>query len=230
MLTPPIKPARKPGLFNAKQLRDLDKADAVVTAARKPDNAAILAAREIAATFVDDLAAKVQTAREQLAQSKAQKGDAKDQTDAAHDEREHLIVLLQNVQSAARQKFGPSSPLINSTYYGSMRLRDSYGVLKQATEGILLSLQSTLLPGITPAVQTEIRETFDALSETLGIRGDNDGGGSTDYERAVQTIAEINAERQQIQFAANGAWPAADPLNHEIRRNFQIPADKNFVG
>lgn len=226
----PVKKPQSRGLFNIKQLRELDEADAVVLAARKPDHAAALAEREITAVMIDFLAQKATETRDLLTDSKAGKGASKSHTALADEARERVIVLLQGVQSAARQKFGARDASINSTYFGAAKLRDSRAILTQATEGILKNLESVALPGITPAVIADIETTFAAYESALDDQGDDAGDATTDYSKAKDALAIVNLKRQEVQFAANGAYPASDHLNREIRKSFKIDPDKNFVG
>jgi hypothetical protein len=119
----PAPKTRKLGLFNARQLAELDETDAVTLAARKVEYAPLLLLREITPALVDALATKNQACRDLLTASKSQKGGSKSQTQLAREARDEIIGILQEIQSAARQKLGASSALINSTYYGSTDLR-----------------------------------------------------------------------------------------------------------
>lgn len=221
---------RKRGLFNVKQLRELDEADAVVLAARRPAFAPILLARQISAPMVDDLAQKSAACRAALVDSKAQKGDSQGHTELAHDAREQLIILIQEVQSAARQKLGAKSPLINTSYYGSTDLRQSRAILTQAVEGLLQTLPGAALPGIDAAKIAQIQTELDEYQTALDNQNTGAGGSATDYQAAIALLSEIIAARQTIQFAANGAFPARDKANREHRKDFKIPPDQNFVG
>lgn len=230
MQNPEPTPApRKVGLFNATQLAELDESDAVVLAARKPEYAPILLAREITSAIVDALAAKVATCRDLLTASKSQKGSSKSQTQLAHDAEIQVVGLVQEIQSAARQKFGADSPLINSTYYGSTRLRQNRATLTQAVNGIKKTLETEKLPGITPAVIAELTAEFAAYEAALDGKSSGIGGGASDYQEAVALLGEITKERQAIQFAANGAFPVRDKSKREDRKAFKIPPDQNFV-
>ncbi len=229
--TPTPTPApQKRGLFNAKQLAELDESDAVILAARKAEYAPILLLREITPALVEQLATKTQQCRDLLTASKSQHGGSKSQTQLAREARDEVIGLLQEIQSAARQKLGADSPQINSTYYGSTNLRESRSKLTQAYDGIQKTLETVPLPGITPAFIADLTAEFAAYENALDGKTTGAGGGSTDYQQALDLLAEVTKERQTIQFAANGAFPVRDKSKREDRKAFQIPPDQNFVG
>ncbi|PQV65129.1 hypothetical protein B1R32_102136 [Abditibacterium utsteinense] len=228
--TPTPAKTRKAGLFNASQLAELDESDAVVLAARKPEWAMLLAARDITAAMVDALAQKSLDCRALLTNSKAQKGDSKTHTQLAGEARGEVIGLLQEIQSSARQKFGASADVINSTYYGSTDLRANRATLTQVYNGLKLTLQTETLPGITPTLIAQLTQEFDEYEAALDGKSSVQGGSANDYQAAVAMLAEVTKERQTIQFAANGAFPARDKANRETRKAFKIPPDQNFVG
>lgn len=43
-------------------------------------------------------------------------------------------------------------------------------------------------------------------------------------------VEEATERRMWLQFAADAEWPHTDPTNTPIRREFQLPANRAFIG
>lgn len=43
-------------------------------------------------------------------------------------------------------------------------------------------------------------------------------------------IKQATAGRMWLQFAADAEWPHTEPNNHPIRKEFQLPATRPFIG
>ena len=226
----PPKPPSPRGLFDAKQLRELDAAEAVATAARRPDHAPALLLRDITPVKVTFLEAKVAETRALLATSKTQKGGAKAKTADARKQRDEVIGIVQQIQSAARQKFGAGADTINATYYGSTNLRENRATLTQVVQALLPIIKGEPLPGITDSTADALDNAFTAYEAALDAQGEGQGASVTDYQKAVDLLKVVVAKRQEIQFAANGLYPARLKINRENRKDFKIPPGQNYTG
>jgi hypothetical protein len=236
---------RNTSTFNQSQLEDLQFAEEVAGLVRTQPYATDLVEREITATQADALAARRRTA-------KAVREDTAGEVltlQATGHERD-LILVLQDIQAAAKQKYARRQPLRLQDYFVGERLNPNEATLHQNAFSIaeLLTPQTGTdlatardrLPGITLAKIDTLRDFIGlpptGASSSSSSSSSSASGGlippDTVADRAERDllIQQINDRRVEIQFAADGAYPYTDPLNAEARRAFHLPRSRPFTG
>ncbi|MFN0104801.1 MAG: hypothetical protein ACKV2U_22290, partial [Bryobacteraceae bacterium] len=101
----PAKAERKtPGYFTQAQLEDLALAEDVLAAAENTERAAALAVRQIDAAYVGGLATAIQQARAKTSDTGQSGDETLNATLNASGSERTLLIALQGIQSAAKQK------------------------------------------------------------------------------------------------------------------------------
>ena len=221
---------RPPGYFNQAQLLDIALAEDVLKAAGNPSRAAALAEREIDAQSVGKFAALIQEAREKTTAT----GQAGDQTTAATlqatGSERALVIALQGIQSAAKQKkrmlevdSGTNQSLSLEGYLIGKRLNANRPALLQNAEALIRKAKTDSLPGYGPAGIKAVEDALKAYRDAEG--GQQEATEDAGDERLLRDklVAKINSHRIAIQHAADALWPYTDQENRNVRRSFKLP-------
>ncbi len=226
----PEKSKRARSVLNQAQIQALSKAEQIGLCAQKDDYAAKLAEREIDAGFVSTLLSDVEAARKKSAtalRSTTSKESATVTED--HTERD-LVVALQEVQSAAKQKYARSDAARLQDYLVGTRLNASRPTLEQASLNIIDKLGEDSLPGITATKITNLSTLRQAWIAADSDQGGNQSTATTSRKTLEDMIQSITDRRVTIQFAADAEWPYSSDLNHGIRKEFSVPLSMPFNG
>jgi hypothetical protein len=237
----PPAPAPKPqprGYFNQSQVADIGDADDIATAASDPEVAALLAARDLPADYVAGLATLVGQARAKMAATGQAHSGQQPTTLSATDAERALVVALQGIQSAAKQRQRmeqeDDDPTTNFTPVGYLigqRLNQSRQLLLQHTETLLDKARTDALPGYrTPESIAAVEAARDAYRLTTTDQAEAAEEASKDRIARDALVRKINARRLAIQHAIDGQRPYADEANHPLRRRFKLPTDRPFNG
>jgi len=144
--------------------------------------------------------------------------------------RKSLVVLLRTFQARARQKHFFKNPAALAEYGIGHDLDDSRALLEGWTQTIYDKTATDKLPRITEAKRTELKNALDAYKATqtnqTGAIGTATG---TRIDRDT-LVKQATAGRLWLQFAADAEWPHTNPANYPIRREFQLPANRPFIG
>jgi hypothetical protein len=222
------KPKRTRGILNQAQLQALTKAGQVCTAAAKYPEP--FAARTITADFVATLVADIKTARkkggEAVSTTNEKEGDSIEEDDAESE----LVTALQEVQSAAKQKYGRKQPEKLPHFYVGTRLNRNRATLEQTSESIINKLAAESLPGITPAKVQRITELRAAYMDANSDQSSNQSEATKKRHELEQAIQSITDRRIEIQHAADAEWPYSNDLNQGVRKEFFLPLSMPFNG
>ena len=229
-------PTPKPrGYFNQAQLDDIETAENVLAAAQ--DHAEDLAGRQITADYLAGFATAIGQARTKTSET----GQAADNTgaatlNAAGAERD-LVVALQGVQSAAKQKHrmldeddDPATNFSTDCYLIGQRLNPNRAALLQNADTLIAKARADDLPGYAAAGIKTVTDALDAYKKagTSQQSGEEDRG--TDIAQRDALIKKINVRRMAIQHAADALWPYTAKTTRPIRKAFQLPLSRGFNG
>jgi hypothetical protein len=226
----PKKPKVTRGIINQNLLDALDKAGVVLTAARKADHAASLAAREISAECLNQFEADIAVCKARVGKANELTNQVRLATQTESEARDDLLAALREIQAAAKQKYARSAPLQMKDYFVSERLDPSRAALVQVADSISEKLKADTLPGITPAKVAGLKTLRDAYVGANAAQADAQSKSSTEREAIEAAVGSITDRRVQIQFAAEAEWPASNKANAPIRREFQLPPDRPLRG
>ena len=148
---PEPAPKHGRGLLNKAQSEELTKADQIGIAAQKADRPVTLAARDISSGFVTQALADITAARAKSTEAVTDTTGTRTASVAEDTSERSLIAAMQEVQTAAKQKYARTQPEKLQDYYVGRKLLGNRALLEQYSQGIINKLGSDTLPGITPA-------------------------------------------------------------------------------
>ena len=230
--TPAPAPAPKPkhehGSLNKAQSEHLAKAEQIFIAAQKADRPATLAARDIGPDSVTQALADIDAARAKSAEAVADTTGTRTATVAEDTSEKSLIVAMQEVQAAAKQKYARTQPEKLQDYYVGKKLIGNRALLEQYSLGIISKLGNDPLPGITPDKQTNLKVLRDAYIATNTTQTGSQSDATTARAALDTMVKAITDKRISVQYAADAEWPYTDKANAGIRREFFLPVDRPF--
>src|SRR5947209_304837 len=224
---------RRPGhaLLNQHQALELNKANKIAAAALSVKCREALEARGITEVFIAGLLEKIDRCRQKSSEAMQQTILKENYTTEEGLAKKALLKALTEIQSAAKQKYARSNPVMLPDYCIGKDLDASRAALEQYSQNILERLgghaggghfasigsappsSCDTLPGITP-------EKIAALSTLRGKWMEAQSNQANSQALATSLRAERDAlvqaitdKRIQIQFAAEAEWPASDPAS-----------------
>jgi hypothetical protein len=216
--------------LNQAQTAALTKAEQLCMSAAKDAYAAKLAAREISAEYVATLDSDIQACRKKAASALQSTTGKSVATGAEVNATEALMVALQEVQCAAKQKFSRSNPIKLKDYGIGERIDANRPALEQWSNNIIEALAGDPLPGITAAkiaALTPLRTAYIATNSAQGGEQTQATGKRSEVETMLDSITD---RRIGLQYAASAEWPHTNPANAAIRKEFYLPTDTAFNG
>jgi hypothetical protein len=239
-------------VFNRAQLADLKLAENIVLSARIEPYRIVLATRTITDTVINHLAGLCQKARKVTAKVFHEGIAGEEHTQDDTDEDRELIVLIQEFQASAKQKYARRNPGRLQGYFIGQRLTGNASMLHQIAfsiselvtpkTGTDLAAATDTLPGMTLEKVNKLRafiglpEAGAEEPESSSSSSSEGGDGLVDPDTVADVverdamIKEINDRRMEVQFAADAAWPYTTPTNIEARRAFHLPRNRPFSG
>ena len=242
-------PAPSRSTFNQAQLEDLEVGESIVDEARKTAYKTALASRDITTAVVDALAALCLEARRKTTEAIHEDTAAEAQTLNATGLERQVVVAIQEIQSAAKQKYARREPVQLQNYFIGQRINPNEATLHQIAFSIAerltprtgadLATADDKLPGITLAKVNALRVLIDLPATPAASPSSSSSSAPsaivpeeavTDRAQRDAMIREINDRRMEIQFAADAEWPYTDPANATARRAFHLPRSRPYAG
>ncbi len=235
--SPPSPPVPSPqpgkrerGLLNKAQANELTKAEQIGKAAKKTAYATALAERDITAASVDLLLTDIRAARDKSADAVQSTTGKTSATNTEATAKKNLIIALQEVQAAAKQKYARSQPALLQDYFVGKKLDESRPLLEQYSQGIIEKLATDTLSGITAAKITNLTTLRTAYVDADSTQSGAQSAATTQRADLETMIASIKDRRMTIQFASDAEWPWSTKANAGIRKEFSLPTGRPFGG
>ncbi len=245
----PKKRRQGHALFNQHQSQELNKAKKICAAALGGKHRAALQARGITEAFIAGLAADIGLCQQKSSEAMQQTILKESFTAVEGQAKKALLKSMTEIQSAAKQKYARSKPVMLQDYCVGKDLDASRAALEQYSQNILQKLggeppritsdssrsesaTGTIPPDALPGITSEKVTLLSALrSKWLDTQASQANSQAlatslrTERDRLIQTITD---KRIQIQFAAEAEWPAREPANAGQRRAFHLQANRPF--
>jgi hypothetical protein len=235
---PADKPKRHRGLFNKAQLAEITLSEDIATKAADEPYKTKLADKKIDAAFVTAFADEAESARALSEGAASGKGAKKQALLNATGAEGKLIVALQAIQSAAKQRSRmdavasppPGKPVLLANYLIGQRLNASRSLLLQNSRTLIDLAKADTLPGYETAAQTEAVEALRTAYEKFE-EDQADTNKETVDERTARdaSIARLINMRLAIQHAIDGLYSYVDEANHTVRTLFGLPLDRTLA-
>jgi hypothetical protein len=227
---PPALPSPATTGINQALAVSLTRVENITKAAVQADRITFLSAdgSEITQQFLDAVFAEVGAVRKLLGVATQQTTEKEIATEEGVTLEEQLIRAIQAVQARARQKHGVKSSALANYHIGD-RLGGNRAVLEQASQDILIALETDPLPGISEAKVTALRTLRQQYVDSEHDQTGSGGGASASRKQAKARVDALVEKRQKIQFAADALWPWHDSANIGIRKEFDLPATRPYT-
>jgi hypothetical protein len=241
--TPPAPEDKPPGTtpspLNVAQLASLTKTEEICRAALQPDNLLALITLEEGEEHGEDdvteagiraILSLCDQARGKSASAAGATGEKKRSSQAEDEAEEALLQQIRFFQARARQKYFFKNPTILAEYGVGQNIDVSRSILEGYAQAIYDKTATDKLPKVTATKRAALKSALDKYkqSETEQTGAISDAG--THRIDRDSLLKQATAGRMQLQFAADAEWPHTDPANYPIRREFQLPANRPFIG
>lgn len=235
----PAAPGASPSPLNEAQLASLTKTEEICRTALKPDYLGPLITLDAGEVAGDDdvteaginaILALCEQARGLGASAVAATGEKLQSTRDEAAARNALLALVRFFQARARQKHYFKNPAALAEYGIGQDIDVNRAVLEGWAQTIHDKTATDALPKVTAAKRAELKQALDLYKATqTGQAGASGTAVGTRLDRDA-LVKQATAGRMWLQFAADAEWPHTDPAHHPIRREFQLPATRAFVG
>lgn len=226
-----VKRPRVKGAINSRYAASLDVATQLIAVARRAEYAPTLAARQITTEFLTSLEADIITCYGSFSSASSSTVAKTGATQSEADHKESILLLLQEIQSAALQKTAGRKERENEIkgyYIGTALAVQDRASLIQIAHNIADTLEKDTLPGIPTTRATELRTAIAAWLSAGSTQGAAGTTAKDKRKEALTLLEDITDRRVQIQFAADAAWPARNKDNAGIRTDFLLPKTRPF--
>ena len=188
------------------------------------------------------------TARRKTASAVQDDTAGEAQTLTASGIERQIVVAIQEMQAAARQKYARREPVQLQNYFIGQRINPNESTLHQIaftiaerltpSSGADLATAADKLPGITLEKINRLRTLIGlpAWPVNSSSSTSSSSGGIVPEEAVADRAArdamvrEINDRRMEIQFAADGLWPYTDSASATARASFHLPRSRPYSG
>jgi hypothetical protein len=235
----PKAPGTTPSPLNAGQLASLTKTEEICRTALKPDYLlALITLDDGEEAGEDDVTQASIEAVMTLCDNARGKGSAavaatvgKKQSTVEEGKAEAaLIALVRFCQARARQKHFFKNPATLTEYGIGQQIDNSRAVLEGWAQTIYDKTADDKLPKVTEAKRTELKAALDLYKGVQTEQSGAIGGASGTRMDRDALVTQATAGRMWLQFAADAEWPHTESTNYPIRREFQLPATRAFIG
>src|ERR1041384_5355902 len=223
--TPAPEPEKKKitrGPINKQYVEGLDKASLVVTASKKDDYKVKLAEHEIDGAFVSTLETDIAACRKRIGKAGDFTSDIRLATEAEAKAKAKLLKCLRGVQAAAKQKYARTTPKQLKDYYVGEDLDSSRAMLVQIADSILDKLTKDTLPGFNGTKTAALKAARDDYEAAHNAQVDVQSKATAERNGIETDLKSITDRRLEVQFAADGEWPADGNGHSPIRKEFQL--------
>ncbi len=232
--TPDPTPAPHPrGYFNKSQLADIQIAEDIHTAAIAPSHAPALLEEDIDPAFITLFDGKLQIVRGQISATGQNAEDKITASLAATGAERTLLLALQGIQSAAKQRArfeamdgDPATNFQATGYLIGKRLNASRPKLLQNADALIIKAKTETLPGHKPAKIVQIEGKLQAYRDDKKSQTDTVEESSEERIARDKIVHEINSLRIAIQHAADRVYPYTEEENRPQRVTFKLPLDR----
>lgn len=235
----PSEPGTTPSPLNEAQLASLTKTEEICRTALKADYLRELITLEDGEEpGEDDVSEAAIKAILTLCEAARGKGSAavsatgqKEQSTAEEEKAEKsLIALVREFQARARQKHFSKNPAALAEYGIGLKISNSRALLEGWAQTIHDKTATDKLPKITETKRAALKAALQTYKDTqTGQTGAIGQASGTRLDRNA-LVEQATERRLWLQFAADAEWPHTNPANTPIRREFQLPATRAFIG
>ena len=227
-VVPAPKPKRARGVFNKRQLAELNKAGLICQECLKPEYQPKIAAEGKNAAFVDALLGKIQSAGTCGTNAVAGTADRITATEEGGTARTKLLRRLRQVQSKAKLKHQFDNPAQLRAYLVGEAIGSSRAVLEQSAQTVLGKAAQEKPGGIDTDFLTQAEAERVAYVKSKTTQREKQALAKAERRARDQFVEAIQRGRIELQLAADAAWPAGVPENEAVRALFFLEPNRSY--
>ena len=226
---PPTQPQRHPGALNKAQLTQVERLEVLIPLCRAPDASGPLDARGVTAAFVTVAEGRIIAVRATSTTALNCTVLGKVATEQGGAAREELMGSLRAFQQAARLEYEHSDPTQLERYLVGQRIDQSRPILEQSGQIIISNTNADRPPSIDTSMITAAEAQLTTYANSPTPQAQEKAAAKQARADRNAQVRQIIADRQQIQMAAESAWPHTNPENAGMRLKFRLPANRPYV-
>jgi hypothetical protein len=217
------------GPLNKKQDAQVTKCELLLPHCTEPDAVAQMIARGITAEFLTGVTGKITAARANSNTAVFCTVNGKGCTIDEATAKQELMQALRSFQRAARVTYRRTDPNHLAAYLIGVRIGSSRSSLTQSGDTIINKTNAERPGTVDTAMIVAATAKLDIYKESKTPQTDEKALASAARVARDQLVIQIIADRQQIQLAAEDAWPYTNPANRKMRVKFGLPANRPYT-
>ena len=233
----PANPPNPPGDFNQAQLETIRKSEGLARTAAQADHQPRLVEEGMDTGTPAALLAKCTAWRDLSSQALDATQSKTESTGLGTDAETALRREVEFYRGKARLAITKNPAwkdaeiaTFKDRYFINKDIFTSRALAEQSASDIFNHAGEDTIPGVTPARLQKSTTALAAYTGTEAPQTGAQGDATTLRQQRDAAFAEALRLRQEIQFAADTAWPWHDDLNMGVRREFLLPSGRAFTG
>lgn len=226
---PAPKPKRHPGKLNKQQLVEIGRTEVLIPMCREATAAGPLNTRNVTPAFLTAAEGRITAARTNSTSAVNCTVNAKAATGDVADAKDELMGSLRTFQNAARVGFQETDPVQLERYLIGERIDQSRDILEQSGQTIIANTNTDRPPSIDTEMINVATTKLATYTNSPTPQANERAAAKAARVARDTLVAQIIADRQKIQTAADSAWPYTNPANAGMRLKFRLPANRPYV-
>ena len=226
---PAPAPKRHPGALNKAQLAQVEHLEVLIPLCRASDAVGPLEDRGVTAAFLTAAEGRIAAARATSTTAVNCTVLGKVATENCDTARGELMKSLRAFQQAARLKYEQSDPTQLERYLVGERIDQSRPILEQSGQTIINNTNADRPPSIDTSMIVAATGKLTTYMNTPTPQAQEKAAAKQARANRRELVAQITADRQKIQMAAESAWPRTNPASAGMRLKFRLPANRPYV-
>lgn len=228
-VVPAPVPKRHPGQLNKQEAAEVTRAEVLLPVCREAGAAAPLEARGIDDGFLTALEARIGAARASSTSAVNCTVNAGVCTLEEAAAEQELMQSLRTFQGAARLKFQHDNPAQLDSYLIGQRIDQSRPILEQSGQTIIHNADTDRPAPVDTQMITAAQTALSAYTKAQTPQTNERAAAKQARVARRALVAQIVADRQKMQTAADNAWPYTNPAGAGMRLKFRLPARRPYV-
>ena len=233
---PPIKAAAAPekkqkrtnAYLNQEQQALVEKTKYICYQAQIPGHTASLTAKGIPPEFITDLLRDCLAASSRGGEAANHAGNRSAATTTGKTLRRTLLASLRDLQDAARQEHQQTAPDKLRAYLIGQKINASREVLADSAQVILQKTGQERPSDVDTTLLIRVQDELTAFTGTKVAQTNEAGLARGLLAQRNRLVKSIQSRCQQVQMAANRAWPHTNADNAGFRGKFRLPARRSY--
>ena len=210
-----------------RQMEAISLTVAIIDVARRPEYAPLIA-RTIDGSFLTLLEQDIGRLLSFGMAATTAGATGKDAVQEGTDAKAELVLVLREIQAAARLKHLPEHPHLLEKYAIGQDLTASRAVLESISDAMIREAGQERPGAIDTAFLTNAGNKRTAYVGPEATQQTQKGRGMQSRSQRDELFASVVARRKKIQYAADNAWGPKTTTSVQARTDFRIPVNRPY--